>query len=321
MRIWWIWLACGLVAGVDALFPLGYAIPLAYIPMVALTLRVEERDWARPVAVLATGLTVIGAALDRVIGPLTPGLFNRGFAIMALWLTAAWVSRYRRLESEVRRHRADAELGRMATIMAHELRNPLGGVTGALQVLHPRLQDSGYQSIIAESLTRLQRVSDLVEALLRFARPVAAAPTPMALGDLFDDLARAMAQDPRCGGPAVDRTVSDGRVLADRHLTVDVLLSLVHNAAHPAVGATQVLLRTVRVDDGWELQVVDNGRGVPVDQRATLGDPFATGRSDRPGLGLAIARRHMEAQGGRLRHTHPADGGTIAAAWLPAATP
>lgn len=319
MAVRWIWVSLALVGAVDVVLPLGYAIPLAYIPLVALTLRIEDRDRAVLVAATATVLTVLGAAIDRPTGPLAPGWFNRGLALVAIWVTASGVSRYRRLESDLRRQRADAELGRMATLMAHEWHNPLAGVTAALQILQARLQDTTAQSITGEAISRLRRLSDLVDALLRFARPVSARPDRTALRVLLAEVADIAAHDPLCRGLTVERDGVDGWVLADRRLTVDVLLALIHNASHPTVGATRVVVRAVRVGDRWDLQVVDNGRGVPLDRRATLGDPFATDRSDRPGLGLAIARRQLEAQGGRLRHIHPADGGTIAVAGLPAA--
>lgn len=312
MATGWIWLLVGVVATADVLFPLGYAVPLLYIPLVTLTLRLKDRDRAPMVALVTSLLTVGELAISHRGDLLTQGLVNRALTVMALWITAAGVSQFRRLEAFARRHEADAELGRMTTVMAHELRNPLAGVTAALQVIHPRLRDTPHAPIVGEALTRLARVSDLVESLLQYARPVTVSPVAVRVTDVFGDVITTTAEDPRYATLTIAPSHSDDVVLADRAVLVAVLLGLVANAAHPDAGATRIALESRFVEEQCELRVVDNGRGVPEDSRARLGQPFVTGRADRPGLGLAIARRRVDALGGTLRHEHPAGGGTIA---------
>lgn len=312
MATGWIWLLAGVVATVDVLFPLGYAVPLLYIPLVTLTLRLKDHDRAPVVALVASLLTVGELAIAHRGDVVTQGLVNRALTVMALWITAAGVSRFRRLEALARRHEADAELGRMTAVMAHELRNPVAGVTAALQVIQPRLRDTPHAPIVGEALVRLAQVSDLVESLLLYARPVTVIPVAVRVADVFGDVMTTTAADPRYATLTIAPSHRDDVVLADRAVLAAVLLGLVANAAHPDARATRVVLESRSVGEQCELRVADDGRGIPEDTRTRLGQPFVTGRADRPGLGLAIARRRVDALGGTLRHEHPASGGTVA---------
>ncbi len=313
-----IWLLAAGVFALDLPFPVGYAVPLLYIPLVVATLRVGPRDYAALVASVATVLTIVEAPIIHGGANAEIGLFNRGLALVAVWITAAGVTRHRRLQAALRRQEADAELGRMTAVMAHELRNPLAGIRAALQVLDIRLAGDARGAVVTTMIARLDRLAGIVESLLSYVRPVDVTLSTVAVTDLLADARTAVATDARSAAIAVEVIPVHGEVRTDPAHVATVLSALLRNAVHPSTRATRVVLSAQREGEFWQLRVADNGAGIPPADRARLGDPFFTSKADGPGLGLATARRLLAALEGSVSFTFPDTGGTVATVTLPA---
>jgi signal transduction histidine kinase len=194
-----------------------------------------------------------------------------------------------------------AALGEMSAAVAHELLNPLSVV-----LAEPVLQRPELTAVRAEA----EHMKKVVQGLLGFARPATEPVATLDLGDVVKE--------------AVDRAwpFADARNVAiafgDVHPTTvvasptairQVLDNLIQNAiqASDPDGTIEIHLRS-----GGVVEVLDRGRGIPVDVRERLYEPFVTGRHEGTGLGLAIASRIVRAQGGTLAHLSREGGGTIA---------
>ncbi|HMV69143.1 MAG TPA: protoglobin domain-containing protein [Myxococcota bacterium] len=200
------------------------------------------------------------------------------------------------VQAEVRLQRAEAlaRLGSLSAAVAHELRNPLAGISGALQVLSRSFEAGDpRRGIMEQVLTQVRRMDALVRDLLTFSRPPPPHPADVDLFAVADEVARLMRQ----GQPELDLTISGkGRAWADPDHTHRILLNLVTNAAQATSGRGAV---EIRVRPGG-IVVQDDGPGVPEDVAPRIFEPFFTTRTQGTGLGLAICRQSADAMAGTL---------------------
>lgn len=210
--------------------------------------------------------------------------------------------------TETRLATALAELGELAAGVAHELRNGLAALSGRLDLLD-RQREWRHLAPARDEVRVLERV---VADFLAFARPGTARREDLDLGELAATLASERVVVTSSPGALV---VRGDRVLLERAIG-----NLIENAlqAHPPdSGPVEVLVAS---GDGFvTLEVVDRGPGINPAIRARLFRPFATGRPDGVGLGLAIARRIVDLHGGQLELLDRTGGGTRAVLRLPTA--
>jgi signal transduction histidine kinase len=201
------------------------------------------------------------------------------------------------LEVEASRRRTEAlvQLGSMSAAVAHELRNPLAGISGAIQVLAGSFpEDDRRRAVMAKVRDQIGRLDRMVRDLLAFSRAPEARLARVRLEDVADvvcELARREA-----GAVQVVRE-GEGTALADADLVHRVLLNLVQNAV-AALDDGPGRVR-VHVEDG-RVTVSDDGPGIPAAERDKVFEPFYTTKTTGTGLGLAICRNAAEAMGARL---------------------
>lgn len=215
--------------------------------------------------------------------------------------------------SEIRAEHAEtlAQIGALASAVAHEVRNPLG----VIQAHAKLLEKSGARPASVDALRReVDRAKRFLDELLRYARPapltLSEVPVASALQVALEAITFRHDERPEVTVDIPARLT----VEADRDGFGDVLVILLDNAVaalHGRGGA--IVVRGRSVDRGVELSVQDDGPGVPASLEARLFTPFVSGRGrdhahPGTGLGLAIAARWLERHGGGLRH-EPVEGG------------
>jgi two-component system CheB/CheR fusion protein len=225
----------------------------------------------------------------------------------------------KRSEERLREQEALAHLGRMAAVVAHEVKNPIAGIRGALQVIGSRLPaESRDKPIVGDIIARLDALNRIVDDMLVFARPRELKTAPVPLTMVIAATVDLLRRDPALAGLHVDVAGNGAIVDADAEQLQMVFQNVLMNAAQAMGGAGHIHVRIEQDDGMWRVAVVDEGPGMPTDVQARVFEPFFTTKSRGTGLGLPIARRVVEAHGGDLSVDSPPAGGTVVSISLPA---
>ncbi len=222
------------------------------------------------------------------------------------------------LEDRLREATALARLGEMAAVIAHEVKNPIAAVRGAIQVIGGRLPaGTGDAAIVKEIIVRLDGLNDLIQDLLVFARPPEPKLAEIDLRGLLGTVVTLLKRDPALSELEVVITGEGAPLPADPNLIKIVFQNLLINAAQ-AMRGRGVISVTLRAADGWHsVDVADHGPGIPAEIRAALFRPFKTTKARGTGLGMATAKRLVELHSGRIAVKCPEGGGTIVTVDLP----
>lgn len=213
--------------------------------------------------------------------------------------------------------RADrfAAVGEVATGLAHEIKNPLAGLSGALELLAEDLASNPrHAEVVGEMRHQVQRLTHTMESLLSFARPPKARLRASDVNGTLEKVLFLIRQ--QCRGTQVEirPELAPGlpQVLADPSQLEQVFLNLCLNAVQAMAGQGGTLTLRSREGDGQVLvEVADTGPGIPPDLRGSIFKPFFTTKREGNGLGLAISARIVAEHGGHIGYRCPPEGGTI----------
>jgi two-component system sensor kinase FixL len=222
------------------------------------------------------------------------------------------------LETQLREQAALTRLGEMAAVVAHEVKNPLTGIRGAVQIIGGRLPAGSRDAeVVKEIVARIDTLNDLMKDLLLFARPPQPRLAPTDPLPLLETVASLVRQDPGARAITIEVEGVSTAIMADAELLKLVAQNLLLNAVH-AIGGPGAIRMTVSTSGRiCRIGVTDNGPGIAPEVRAKLFTPFFTTKSRGTGLGLSTARRFIEAQGGTIAIECPASGGTLVTIELP----
>jgi PAS domain S-box-containing protein len=209
-------------------------------------------------------------------------------------------------------------LGEMAAVVAHEVKNPLAGLRGALEILKGRLpDDSADRDITQQMMDRIDALNQMVQELLVFARPRPPHLSPVPIVQLLQETSVNLKRDREFERVEVAVEGGELSLQADRELLIGMFMNLFLNAAQ-AMGKTGTIKVRVSADaDSCHVVVCDSGPGIPGDVRDRIFEPFFTTKSRGTGLGLAIARRTVDLHGGTITVACPDSGGTAVTVSLP----
>ena len=229
------------------------------------------------------------------------------------------ITERKRSEERLQEQEALARLGQMAAVVAHEVKNPIAGIRGALQVIGTRMAaDARDKPIIAEIIARLDALNGIVQDLLVFARPRALRAEPTDLKALVLATVGHLKRDPSLQAVAIEVDGNGAVVDVDAEQLQLAVQNVLMNAVQAMNGEGSIHVDIARHGGEWQIAVADNGPGMPAEVKDKVFDPFFTTRSRGTGLGLPIARRVVEAHGGSIGIETPAGGGTVVSMSLPA---
>jgi PAS domain S-box-containing protein len=228
------------------------------------------------------------------------------------------LSRLRFLESEVTRVRTLAALGEMSATVAHEIRNPLGGIVGFAGLLARDLEPGNPQRALAEKIVRgCENLNRIVTNLLQYAQPLKLERRHCDIKtELAEELVMFEEELKRQRRAIRIERAFCGRPVEGFADPVQLRLAL-HNLllnAADAVGSGGITCGLNLNDDHEgpghvDLWVADDGPGVPEAHRERVFTPFFTTKDKGTGLGLATVRKVCEAHRGRVTLHHPPQGG------------
>lgn len=276
------------------------------------------RRVTRPLRTLAEALPVVGTE-----SPLPPIPTERrdeiGQLARALALTHDTLREERERRRAAERH---ALLGRMATSLAHEVRNPVAAIRLHAQLLEGApLEEAIASRKLIES--EASRIESLVSQWMRYAKPAAPVLGPVDLDELTRHAieimtpqaqhARVTLQYPNKGGVLIQ---------ADRQRLLQVLTNVLLNAIQAMPHGGKVAIDLHRSTAAVCLHIRDEGPGFSDHAKTRLGEPFYSEKEGGMGLGLAVSREICEAHGGSLTVAPPDDqSGAVVVIAMPAETP
>ena len=220
-----------------------------------------------------------------------------------------------RIELTDRLRQADrlALAGSIAARVAHEIKNPLGSISGAVDVLEQQLPDRpeahDWLRMIREEVVRLD---DIVRDYLQLSRPPAPRLDAVCLRRLLERVVQSVSARPEWNLDVEWDFAGEPRVRADADQLVQVMHNILLNALHATPSGGTLRLSGRADGDDFRVDVADTGRGMEPDVLARAFEPFFTTRARGSGLGLAVSRDLIEAMGGRITlASRPGQGTTV----------
>ena len=225
-------------------------------------------------------------------------------------------------DSQEHLRRADrlSALGEIAAGLAHEIRNPLAGVKGALEIIVSRVAAGTPEAEFAEiGGNELARLEGLVTEFLTYARPHDPALRPSDVHEIVERVAALLG--PQAERKSVilvfERPAAFPPLSLDPEQFTQVIFNVALNAIQATAAGGHVHIREY-VEPGWGvIEVIDEGSGIAPEHALRLFDPFFTTKPRGTGLGLAISQRIVTAHRGTIEALSGSPSGTIFRIRLP----
>ncbi|HVL66823.1 MAG TPA: ATP-binding protein [Vicinamibacterales bacterium] len=244
------------------------------------------------------------------------------------------LTRVEQLEERERLRDRLAALGEMAAAIAHEVKNPLAGIEVMSGLLKRQLADNqDAQSILADIIKEAKMANAIVVEVLDFVRPIRLQVEHVAIADVVRDAVAIAESHPQRGDIALDVRVPFDLpdIQGDPHQLRQIFTNLLTNAfeAMGGRGRVQIAATLLPLEEevafgsdvhgvpSIQVEVSDNGPGVPPDVMEKMFSPFFTTKPQGSGLGLAIVRKIVDAHDGRIDVSARAEGGTRFRVTLP----
>jgi len=216
----------------------------------------------------------------------------------------------------------DRQLKMMLAGVAHEVRNPIGGIELFAGLLDEQLQGQINQAEARAHLGRIrgevQYLKRIVEDFLAFARERTIVKAPLGTEELLDSSLEITGPDAEKHGVKLQVQREAATLEADSTLLVAATVNLIKNAIQASEAGNVVEVGGRRVDRRYEIEVKDHGSGIPAELQGRVFEPFFTTRERGSGLGLALAQKIVRAHGGEIRF-QSAPGSTVFRIHLPLA--
>jgi len=214
----------------------------------------------------------------------------------------------RQRDDDIARNMARAEqlacLGQLAAGLTHEIKNPLAGVSAAVELLRDE-SDGSHREVHDQILSELRRVNATIDGLLRLGKPRPPQRAEVDLGRVTREVTSLFAARLRRQGVQLETEVADEipTLQLDSGLMVQLLMNLLTNAmqATDRGGTINVQVAAFPRHDGAIVAVSDTGRGIAREHMERIFDPFFTTKEEGTGLGLPICRQIIEQHGGTMQ--------------------
>jgi two-component system sensor histidine kinase HydH len=229
----------------------------------------------------------------------------------------------RELQEKVRRSERLASLGRLASGVAHEIRNPLSSIRGFAQYFQKRFkgqaEEEGYAAVMVGEVDRLNRV---VTELLEFAASKEPRREPHSVAEIAEHALKLLAPDIAGRGVAVAREYEPDLppIALDRDQISQVFINILLNALQSMEqgGTVRIGVRRAAVPAGVEIRIADTGQGIPAEDLGKVFEPFFSRKRKGTGLGLAIVHQIIAGHRGEIGVESAPGKGTAFRIFLPA---
>ncbi|HXH21708.1 MAG TPA: PAS domain-containing sensor histidine kinase [Dehalococcoidia bacterium] len=208
--------------------------------------------------------------------------------------------------------------------VSHELRSPLTSIYGSARLLQARadrLNDHEKQELLATVVDESERLKEIIEELLTIARTELSGEIEKTAVDVRD-VVQSLADDLKLSGRRIDLDCDESTVLAEPVMLRQVLANLISNAHKYSPPESPIDVSVARRQGAYVVEVGDRGPGVPAEDLDRIFEPFfrspeSARGAKGSGLGLAVSRRLVEAQGGSVSALLRPGGGLLVRIELP----
>ncbi|MCK9860048.1 PAS domain-containing sensor histidine kinase [Paenibacillus sp. ATY16] len=230
--------------------------------------------------------------------------YNQG-RVTGIIATAVDISERKNIEKMLRLSEMNAALGELAVGVAHEIRNPLTGIRGFVQLLGETLKRYGIekeQRYVDLIQTELSRINDLVSEMLWLRKPKESSMETIDMLKLVNDILPLIQVDTNMNNIQMDTdgVVAGRSIIANVALLKQVILNLCKNSIEAMESGGRLVLGLREADHTVTLFVQDSGPGIPPDVMDKLFTPFFTTKQSGNGLGLFISKQIIVEMGGEL---------------------
>ena len=292
----------------------------------------ESQPWKKAGELLErfrdTAFTGPEEARDETTGKtwaITPFLINEFGSISdRAILIAQDITKRTELEDSLRQSKMMSLLGSVVAGVAHEVRNPLFGISSSLDAFEQRFSDrTEYKRYTDVLRSEIDRLTLLMEELLEYGKPFHGQLYSASLNDMINRSIRACLPAAEAAHVTLVNEVSDSlpRIMVDRRRLSRVFINLIQNAIQhsPSKGIVTVEAHIVAEgnQDWIDCAIKDVGSGIQDEDVAKIFEPFFSKRRGGTGLGLAIAQKTMEEHGGKLLARNNPEGGACLIARFP----
>jgi len=213
-------------------------------------------------------------------------------------------------------------LSQLALGAAHEINNPLLGITTYIELLLEEEKNVDRKSRAKEVLDSAYRISETIRGLLNYARPTPPKFTKISLNKLISETLSFLHHQPLFKKITIEKTLSDAvpQITADANQIRQVLTNIFLNAAQamPDGGKLTVVTRKVKFQELIEIEVMDTGTGIPVEHLKKVCEPFfTTKKGGGTGLGLSISYSYINNHNGEITISSELGKGTRVVITLP----
>jgi signal transduction histidine kinase len=243
------------------------------------------------------------------------------------------LTRVEQLEERERLRDRLAALGEMAAAIAHEVKNPLGGIEVMAGILKRQLPESpDAQNILADIIKEAKMANVIVQEVLAFVRPIRLQVEDVALADVIRDAIAVAESHSQKGNVAIRMEVPESLrpIQGDPHQLRQIFTNFVTNAFEAMNGTGTIEITAVAIEGEDEassaeqapgpmimVTITDDGPGIPPEVVDRIFSPFFTTKPQGSGLGLAIVRKIVDAHDGRIDVGSRPGGGTVFRVTLP----
>jgi PAS domain S-box-containing protein len=213
------------------------------------------------------------------------------------------------MERQIRRADKMATLGQLAAGIAHEIRNPLAGISGAVQILSDGTTDTGRKEILDEILERIKSLNDAINNFLLFTRPAPLQLSPTSINEVIQSIFFLINGQAETQGINITEEYDDNLplIMADSEQLQQVILNIAINALQAITENYNGKEKSIKFKsykdiytDQIVIEITDTGKGISEEKIDKIFNPYYTTKSEGTGLGLSIAQRIVEEHHGNI---------------------
>ncbi|MGI8468860.1 MAG: sensor histidine kinase [Pyrinomonadaceae bacterium] len=202
-------------------------------------------------------------------------------------------------------------LGEISAGIVHEIRNPLGAIKGAVEIIEDELAaDSPRREFALIAKHEVDRIEKLVQEFVRFARPPKLVQSMINVNEIIESVIKLLEQQAAAQNVIVEKDLAKDLqpVALDGEQIEQVLLNLNLNALQAMPNGGKLIFRTFQTKDTVAIEIEDTGGGIPASVLGRIFDPFFTTKDKGSGLGLSVAHKIIAQHEGSLTAENTAQG-------------